>query len=388
MLSAVPRSSDLEGSLRRLFEEDGWKISAALRDADFLVSKDGIAYAVELKVAREGRRSVLEALLADAVLRSEAVARRQQSPTRALAIVAAPVLSDSMAVAIREYARAFVAETAFGFFDGRGRAEFHGPGLQGLAGGPIHRPRRSRRPAFYAADLFSDLNQLMLKVLLGRYLPEELLQVRRGRIDGAAQLSKLAGTSLPSAWRFLSVLRDAGFLEESAAGLEIVRREDLMAAWLSAIRRPSLELRATLSIPVREPLPLLESRVSACQSAGMRIAWASFAAAARLGFQFVHGAPLHLYVEDLGEASLSRLNLVRSEDSQPSSVILRKARWPESVFRAAVDRGGQPTADILQCWLDVSQHPARGVEQADVLWRRVLAPALGIDDRRAADGNG
>jgi hypothetical protein len=237
-------------------------------------------------------------------------------------------------------------------------------------------------------DLFSDLNQFMLKVVLGRYLPGELLHVQRGRIDGAAQLSKLAGTSLPSAWRFLSGLKDAGFVEESGGELEVVRRDDLLSAWLSALRRPPLEVRAAFSIPVSEPLLVLEPRVTAFHSAGQRIAWGGFAAIARLGFQFVHGAPLHLYVDDLSEATLRRLNLVHAESDKASQVILRKARWPESLFRATVEKAGQPTTDILQCWLDVSQQPARGAEQANVLWTRVLAPALGIDRHRVASRGG
>jgi hypothetical protein len=293
-----------------------------------------------------------------------------------------------MASALRDYIGVVAPGTAFGLVDSRGRFEFHGEGLEGLKREPTRRPRRSRAARAHAGDLFSDLNQLMLKVLLGRSLPDDLLHVQRGRIDGAAQLSRLAGTSLPSAWRFLSGLKDAEFVEESDAGLEVVRRDDLLAAWLSAVRRPSHEVRATFAIPVREPLRVLEPKVKAVQSGGQRIAWGSFAAVAHLGFQFVHGAPLHLYVEDLSEATLDRLNLVRAEPNQASPVILRKPRWPESIFRAAVERGGQPTADILQSWLDVSQHPARGAEQANVLWTRVLAPALGIDSHRVASRGG
>jgi hypothetical protein len=377
---------EVESRLVRLFEEDGWEVSSGRppSDADLRVLKDGIAYAVEIKVAREGRRPLLQAFLADAVLQAQAVARRHQPPSRALAVVAAPALSEGMTTALRDYVRDVAPGMAFGLVDGRGRFEFHGEGLEGLTSEPSRKPRRSRGIGPQAADLFSDLNQLMLKVLLGRYLPQDLLHVQRGRVDGAAQLSRLAETSLPSAWRFLSSLKEAGFLEESDAGLEIVRRDDLLAAWLSAVRRPAHEVRAAFSIPVREPLPVLEPRVKAIQSAGHKIAWGSFAAVAHLGFQFVHGAPLHLYVKDLSEATLDRLNLVRAESNQASPVILRKPRWPESVFRAAVERDGQPTADILQCWLDVSQHPARGPEQANVLWTRVLAPALGIDARRAA----
>jgi hypothetical protein len=46
----------------------------------------------------------------------------------------------------------------------------------------------------------------------------------------------------------------------------------------------------------------------------------------------------------------------------------------ESVFRAAVIHDGVPVADILQVWLDVSSHPARGEAQAEEIRHRVLAP--------------
>jgi hypothetical protein len=37
---------------------------------------------------------------------------------------------------------------------------------------------------------------------------------------------------------------------------------------------------------------------------------------------------------------------------------------------------GVPVADIVQVWLDVSNHPARGKEQAEQIWKRVLAPSI------------
>jgi hypothetical protein len=376
----------LEDALVRRFESGGWKVSRSRssRSGDFSIAKGGLKYAVELRAAREGRRPLLEAFLADALLRARAAARAHHPPRRALAVVAAPALSDAMTGALRDYVSAVAPGAAFGFVDSRGRFEFHGEGLESLTGEPTRRPRQSRAPRTHVGDLFSDLNQFMLKVLIGRYLPDELLHVQRGRIDGAAQLSKRAGTSLSSAWRLLSALKAAGFVEESSGALEVVRRDDLLSAWASAVRRPSHEVRAAFAIPVREPVSALEPRVKAFLAAGRRIAWGGFAAIARLGFQFVHGAPMYLYVDDLSEATLRRLNLVRAEPNQASQVILRKSRWPESIFRAAVEREGQPTTDVVQSWLDVSQHPARGPEQANVLWTRVIAPALRIDRRQVA----
>jgi len=46
------------------------------------------------------------------------------------------------------------------------------------------------------------------------------------------------------------------------------------------------------------------------------------------------------------------------------------------VFRAAVERDGVPVSDILQVWLDVSNHPGRVKDQANLLRRRVLSQIL------------
>jgi hypothetical protein len=48
----------------------------------------------------------------------------------------------------------------------------------------------------------------------------------------------------------------------------------------------------------------------------------------------------------------------------------------ESVFRGVVRKDGVPVSDILQVWLDVGQHPSRGKEQADLIWRKILSSAF------------
>ena len=53
-------------------------------------------------------------------------------------------------------------------------------------------------------------------------------------------------------------------------------------------------------------------------------------------------------------------------------VFVRMPISRESVFRGAVVREGVPVADILQIYLDVSAHPARGEAQAEDIRRRAL----------------
>ena len=57
-------------------------------------------------------------------------------------------------------------------------------------------------------------------------------------------------------------------------------------------------------------------------------------------------------------------------------VILRLPPARESVFRGVIDLEGLPTSDVLQVWLDVSAHPARGKEQAAVIYGRVIKPMI------------
>jgi hypothetical protein len=96
-----------------------------------------------------------------------------------------------------------------------------------------------------------------------------------------------------------------------------------------------------------------------------------------LGFGFVHGVPPHIYLERLTLDSLNRLGLVVDHSNRPADVYIRIPDNREAIFRASVMREGIRASDVLQVWLDVSTHPARGREQAGEIWRHVLKPLFG-----------
>jgi hypothetical protein len=83
-----------------------------------------------------------------------------------------------------------------------------------------------------------------------------------------------------------------------------------------------------------------------------------------------------VYLERPDAAAFDAMGLVPASPNLPTDVVVRIPQWPRSVFRGAVKRDGVPVSDILQVWLDVSEHPARGAEQADEIWSRVLQRAL------------
>ena len=85
-------------------------------------------YPVLFRQARDARRSIIQALFADAVLLGRARAQGEF-----VAVVGAPVISDAMARSIEQY----LAEVApFGYVDERGLVRFHGLRLEEVQAKP------------------------------------------------------------------------------------------------------------------------------------------------------------------------------------------------------------------------------------------------------------
>jgi hypothetical protein len=101
-----------------------------------------------------------------------------------------------------------------------------------------------------------------------------------------------------------------------------------------------------------------------------------FEAADALGIGFVHGVKPHLYLERLNAGVLKDLGLSGNAEEADGDLYLRIPGNRECIFRGVVRKDSVPASDILQVWLDVGQHPSRGKEQAELIWRRVLSPAL------------
>src|SRR5207248_1764308 len=119
-----------------------------------------------------------------------------------------------------------------GLMDMEGFRSFAGHGLESL-----NSARRSEKqicsPKLRAGapQLFSDLNQWMLKVLLAPRIPESYLSAPRGQYQGASQLAAAAGVSVMSGFRFIEEFSKEGFLESGQGPLRLVRWRELMNRW-------------------------------------------------------------------------------------------------------------------------------------------------------------
>ena len=381
------RSEEFEQILAGAFRKAGLRVKRPISTmddgADLIFEKDGTKYLVQLKVSSEGRSDRLIPLLSQAILQAHAYAQQREGATP-IAVVAARHIPASVASQIQEFAKRYAPEVGVGVIDAEGLRSFIGFGLEALDAKPSRRQDSEVARAPRRTDLFSDLNQWMLKVLIGQRLPDRLIAVPRDPVRNASQLAHIAGVSIMTASRFVNQLSERKFLHKRDDLLQIARVEELLDLWISANREAADEIPARwiikkgpdqLKSTLREyaaPHP----RGSIIKSVP-RCCLALFAAADALGYGFVHGVPAHIYLESLTLDALGRLGLMIDHSGRSPDIYIRKPANRKAVFEAQVERDGVPVSDILQVWLDVSTHPTRGKEQAREIRQRVLKHFFG-----------
>jgi DNA-binding MarR family transcriptional regulator/Holliday junction resolvase len=380
-----------ENQLLDLFRGSGWEVRREPQvpgEADLVVKNGNLEYVIELKRAPESRRDRVVPLLAEAILQAQAYAQKIPQ-ARGLAIIASPHLSSAVVEQALEFHRNYAPDVAVGFFDDRGFRVFRAPGLESLNSPPPEiDQRRLAVPESQSYALFSDLGQWMLKVILAQHIEPRFLSAPRRKIRNASELALAAGVSQVSASRLLRQLDAEGFLERYADQLELVRIEDLLEEWQAAERRAFKEIPCRWVIPghgrkqFESALQEYSARRIHQQPAenygersSPRVCLGLFAAAEALGVGFVQGVPPVLYVERMRAELIQQLGISQERAIQ-ADVYLRVPSHKESIFRAAVEHKGVPVSDVLQVWLDVSNHPSRGKDQADRIRDQVLRPLL------------
>lgn len=378
--------------LTRTLQKAGWHVKQSLRPADEgadIVALHGKnIYVFQLKALSESRKDRAIPLISQAILEAQRAAARITGNATPVAVLASDHVSDSLSEHVNDFALRNAPNVAIGIIDAGGFRRFAGHGLEVLnaeRSRVIDGPPKEVSPG----NLFSDLNQWMLKILLSRSIPESLLSAPHRHYENVSQLADAAGVSTMSAFRFVRQLAEEGFLDE-VGGMKLVRTEELLERWLRASHSRMHETPArwilssekdTFHAALRSYASRMRSSAPHSKTAQLRrgkprLCLALFAAAEALGFKFVHGTQQHLYIERLDRKVLQELGLSLEVADHPADVLVRVPKNPEAVFRAAVYRDGVPASDILQVWLDVSNHPARGKDQADLLRKRVLSQIL------------
>ncbi len=392
------KEAEFESLLADVFRRAGWKVirqpPGPDRGIDLIVDSGEKKYVIELKRSSEGRSDRLVPLLSQAILQAEAAKQRFSKSAVSVAIVAADRIPNSVGEQLKEFARAHAPDVAVGIVDLEGFRAFQGFGLERFnadraAPSSLGSLPQSRLPV----HLFSDLNQWMLKLLLAPKISESFLSAPRERYQSAAQLARAAGVSLMSASRFVRQLSNEEFLDDRKRPLKLVRVEELLERWRAASHKNSTEIPARWILrggenQLRSAVESYASRMDVKSSSSRRsrrpqrmrslprICVGLFGAAELLGVGFVRGVAPQLYLERVDAEALGRLGLSLEDAERNSDVLLRIPENKESLFRPVVRRDGTPVSDIIQVWLDVANDPARGKEQAEQIWKKVLEPAV------------
>lgn len=374
-MSAANRQTEsmFERQMAAFFRKGGWSVGRPANGPDLVIRKgEDVAYAVELKRSSEGRADRLVPLLAQAILQAQSYAN-SLGGIAPLAVIAAPQIPPRVAAQLKDFAAAHAPEVAVGIVDSLGLRDFSGTGLDSLnarAGAPA--PRASILDQ-KAVDLFTDLNQWLIKIILAPDLNDSrLLNAPLRRYSKASELARAADVSLMTASRFLRQLRVEGFLHEASSVIRLVRLDDLLRRWQAVAVRPTVEIAARWLLPVDRRLQIER----ALRFSGKEGCVGLFAAADALGVGVVRGVATHFYVRELSVAVLDKMQMTTASQPAGTEVLVRVPSAPESVFRGAVSADGIRSSDILQVWLDVQNQPSRGKEQAEVIHRRIIAPML------------
>lgn len=370
------RVLDAEQYVTDLFHASGWSVELLPREprvsADLIVQRGPHRFIVEVKALSEARPDRVLPMLSMAILQVQAAAG-QYGNARPLAIIFVPEISPSLVNHVASFVQRFANEVAVGVVSGRGERYFSSDAFQQLNHWPEEPSRSATGRVPQSINLFSDLNQWMLKLLLAWELPEGLLNAPTRRFKNGSDLAEAAQVSAMSASRFLQQLRSEGYLSESSAYLKLVRREELFRRWSGAAMRSSPEMpcRFLIRAPLAQQVRGLLSKHSEDTCLGL------FAAADALGIGHVSGVPPYIYVRKLPHVGGSDWNGLTGHPSERPDVILRQAPFQQSIFRGAINQDGVLVADIIQVWLDVVSHPTRGAEQGALIYKKYLEPLVG-----------
>lgn len=207
-------------------------------------------------------------------------------------------------------------------------------------------------------------------------------------VDAFRRWAGAARVSVMSAFRFVEEFSKEGFVESNSGVLQVVRLRELMNRWAAAGQRRVLEIpmrwvlhrgRKALGNALRSYQSdrlVASSNFDHDASPRARLCLALFEAADALGVGFVHGVKPCLYLERVNADVMKELGLSGNAEEKEADLFVRIPGNRESVFRGVVKTDRVPVSDILQVWLDVSQHPSRGKEQGDLIWRKILSPAF------------
>ena len=341
---------------------------------DFLMSREGRSFAVEVKVAREFADWVFH-WMARPILALQA-AHRLKSWEPILAIYV-----DSIDLRIVRRFKGQIALYAPNLWwlvaDGHGSLVAHLPSGDEEEIGDLQSPRSGYATAKLS---FGDLDQWLLKVLLFARPQAAGWGGPRGPIRNLAQLAKLAAVSPPLVYRWAAAMERSGYLAKRMGRVPVLANLDaLLGEW-----------RGRYRLSDNNPIPCSSvfgehadesfrdeflNRLRHLSGSAPPCALTGHQACRLYRLKHSDARSIHLYYSGEPSVLMEALQLVRS-DNPVAPVVLLQPRHRRSVFGGVSRVDDVPVCDILQVYLDLYHLPDRGREQADFVYERMLGPLI------------
>jgi hypothetical protein len=341
---------------------------------DFLMSREGRSFAVEVKVAREFADWVFH-WMARPILALQA-AHRLKSWEPILAIYV-----DSIDLRIVRRFKGQIALYAPNLWwlvaDAHGSLVAHLPSGDEEEIGDLHSPRSSYASAKLS---FGDLDQWLLKVLLFARPQAAGWGGPQGPIRNLAQLAKLAAVSPPLVYRWAAAMERSAYLAKRMGRVPVLANLDaLLGEW-----------RGRYRVSDNDPIPCssvfgehadesfrdeIVNRLRHLSGIAPPCALTGHQACRLYRLKHSDARSIHLYYSGEPSVLMEELQLVPS-DNPVAPVVLLQPRHRRSVFGGVSRVDDVPVCDILQVYLDLYHLPDRGREQADFVYERMLGPLI------------
>ena len=150
--------------------------------------------------------------------------------------------------------------------------------------------------------------------------------------------------------------------------MKLIRRRELIDLWFSEEKiRPARRIHVR-SILGRKPDPRALVRFKSRDAIG---ALGGFSACEALGVLHAPVNSIEVHIALPVNAFLERFKLEACDEGS-AQLNLIASKHGESIFRGAIERDGMRVVDVFQAALDVVNHPARGLEQAEYIVELIL----------------
>jgi hypothetical protein len=348
--------------------------------ADLLARRGDQSYLVEVKHQVPFRRTQFLGAVAHGILELRDRGQRAPGPKPLLAVWVERAKPNA-APEFEAYLQHHAPDLDWLIVDAKGWRKWKIGGEQGEAEGKGREDiqRLSSLPA--KSNPFAPRNQWMLKLLLLPGLDERYWGGPSRQPATISALAEAAHVAKSHAWNLVALLERLGSLRRQGDRFLFPGLRRLLEDWCAFVRlRPDKVIGAKPVHPERTPdkavarlLARLARRPSAVAEPGAaEVVVGGHRACHLLALGRSNIESVRLYVDGAAGA-LKRLDLVGAdEDSAILEIVEPKAK--DSVFRGSARAEGLPVADVLQLYLDLRSSAARGVEQSDFLFERVLEP--------------